>query len=181
MAQQLMEQFYPPIQSDGLNTNTNTTLGGTLSVTGATTFASTVVGQRSNVVSETTNATLTTAQSGSVILFNTITGATLTLPTAASGLNYKFVVVKAPASGTHTIVTASGSEFLIGGVTVTPAAGTVATFLANGTSHVRIGMNGSTTGGSLPTAIYVTAISATQWEISGTSFGSGALATPFTT
>ena len=39
---QFIEDFLPPIQSAGLNTAENTTLGGTLTVTGATTFSSTV-------------------------------------------------------------------------------------------------------------------------------------------
>ncbi len=204
MAQNI-EDFLPPIQSAGLNTLKNTSLGGTLAVTGnatlsgnetltgnlavtgtslftgVATFTAAPVfnaGRLVNVVSEATNATLTIAQSGSTVLFNSTTGVRVTLPAPSVGAVYEFVVAQTPSSGTHGINTNSGSVFLQGALLLAPAAGTVATFTANGTSNVQIGMNGTTTGGIQGSQFRAVATSATVWEVTGVLGGSGALATP---
>ena len=51
----------------------------------------------------------------------------------------------------------------------------------NGTTHLTITMNGSTTGGLIGTVIDFEGISATQWLVNGLVVGSGTLATPATT
>lgn len=206
MSQQLIEQFIPPIQSDGLNTNTNTTLGGTLAVTGATTLtgaatlsstlavtgASTFTGlatfstaptfsggRTATVVNESTNATLTQAQSGSTVVFTSGTGAHLTLPTPVVGTFYDFLVTTGPASGTHAVITSSGSVFISGNLVVSPTSGTVGTFVGNPAASVSVVMNGTTTGGSTGSYFRATCVSSTAWIVAGGLVGSGALATPF--
>ncbi len=46
---QFIEDFVPPIQSAGLNTQENTAIGGTLTVTGATTLTGGIVGLEQTV------------------------------------------------------------------------------------------------------------------------------------
>lgn len=107
---QYIEDFLPPIQSAGLNTLENTSLGGTLAVTGASTLASTlaVTGAitatggisgpafpRSITDSALVGATvaLTAAQSGQTFNNRSTSGSpSWTLPTAANGLWYTFTV-----------------------------------------------------------------------------------------
>ena len=210
MATQNIENFLPPIQSDGLNTQKNTSLGGTLSVTGATTLTGaatlqsdltvsgnetlsgnfTVLGGATfsgtttslvNVVSKTTNATLTAGESGSTILFNSATGCTLTLPASSVGLNYNFVVLKGAASGNHKVITPA-SSFIVGSVNSNSVTtGTGVMYFADQTATVALTMNGTTSGGTTGTAFRLTCITSTIWEVEGQTGGSGVLVTPFTT
>lgn len=167
---QLIEDILPPIQSAGLNTNKDVQFGGV------------VVGNKANVINASTTAVLTVAQSGSTVLFNAAAGFMVTLPAPVSGLNYNFVVATTPTSASHGIITNSSSVFLLGQVLgVTNATGTVATFSGNGSTHIALRMNGTTTGGSLGTYINATAISTTQWLITGANYGSGTIVTPFNT
>lgn len=178
---QLIEDILPPIQSAGLNTNKAVAFGSTLSVTGVATFASAPVfsaGRLVSVISETTIATLTVAQSGSTVLFNSTTGVAVTLPAPSVGAVYEFVVAQTPSVGTHGIVTNAGTVFLKGALVIAPAAGTVATFTANGTSNIAISMNGTTTGGIQGSQFRAIAVSATVWEVTGVLAGSATLATP---
>lgn len=183
---QLIEDFLPPIQSAGLNTNKNAALGGTLSVTGASTltgnatFSGTVVGGKSNVVLVTSPTTLTAAQSGSEVVFNSTTGTMVTLPTPAAGLTYQFVVAKTPATASHGIIT-DGSTFLVGTVALTSSTGATLYFTGDGSTTIALRMNGSTTGGTTASLVNVTAISSTQWMVTGQLYGTGALVTPFNT
>lgn len=197
MAQNI-EDFIPPIQSSGLNTledtslggtlavTGNTTIGGTLGVTGATTFtgAVTLNGGRSvgivNGVAPTTATTLTLAQSGSVVLWNSSTGILYTLPAPTPGLTYTLVVSLAATTGTHGIQTNNTSgTYFYGGIVM--GAGSAGTFSTNGTAATGIRMNGTTSGGSVGTVINLVATSTGAWSVSGQVIGSGVQATPFTT
>lgn len=184
MAQNI-EDFLPPIQSAGLNTLKNTSLGGTLAVTGTSTFTGAVSfltsptftgGRLTNVVNETTSGTLTISQSGSTLVYNSTTGIVLKLPAPTAGIQYRFIVAQGAQTGTHGILT-SASTFLLGGVGMN-SNGTVAAFTANGTSNTNVGMNGTTTGGTQGTVFEVVGQSSTVWLLSGQLLGSGALATP---
>lgn len=187
MAQNI-EDFLPPIQSAGLNTLKATTLGSTLSVTGASTFTGVVTfaaapvfnaGRLATVVSQTTGATLTVSQSGATVLFNSTTGVQVILPAPTVGTVYEFVVAQTPSAGTHGITTSAPlSIFLKGSLLVAPASGTVATFTANGTSNASLNLNGTTTGGIQGSQFRAICTSATVWEVTGVIGGSGQLATP---
>lgn len=169
MAQQLMEQFFPPIQSDGLNTNTTVTFGGALSVASTANFL-----QRSVPVDSTngTSPTLTSLQSGSVVLLDSATGSNVRLPAPVKGIFFDFVISTAATTGSHGIVTDAGTTFLLGSALSTgtgPAAtgaSTVATFFADGaaTTAMRMGQSSNASAG---TFVHVAAISSTKWVVSG--------------
>ena len=120
---QYIEDVLPPIQSAGLNTLENVTIGGTLAVTGAATFGSTT--ENTEVVTATN--VITAAESGKTFYLSAAAGFVSTLPTAAAGLNFKFVVKTAPTTNGYTIVgtpvaiiqgtvAANGAEATINGV-----------------------------------------------------------------
>lgn len=138
----------------------------------------------SNMNAGTTETQLTAAQSGALVLLNDATGHVIRLPTPAAGMSFEFLATVAVTSNEYKVITKTiASEFLIGAVISGNL--TVATsgdvFQANGTSHVSIKENGSTTGGLIGDNFKVTAISSTQWAIEGTQVGSGTNADPFDT
>ena len=122
--------------------------------------------------------TLTTQQSGSTCLFDRAAGIVYTLPPPQVGLWYDFVVVTTITSNNATVITDVGTTFVQGSVRIA-SSGTAGDFQGNGTSHVKIQMNGTTTGGVLGTRIRVVCVTATQWQIDGSIQGSGVAATPF--
>lgn len=167
---QYIEDFLPPIQSAGLNTNENTVIGGTLAVTGATTMASTlaVTGvatftvapvfngglTRSVTQSALVGATvaLTAAQSGGVFINRSTSGSpSWTLPTAAAGLTYTFYVSDVTTGFTVTGGTikakTNAAGTAISGTTLTNTQGTAVvgdniTLVCDGTNWVAISQSG---------------------------------------
>lgn len=134
--------------------------------------------------------TLTTAQSGSICLWNTAAGYTFTLPAITAdtvGTWFDFLVTTTVTSSNHKLITDAATTFLKGSLFMavedtTPGANPgPKDFLFNGTTHVACTMNGSTTGGLFGTHIRVVAISTTQWAIVGYVKGSGTIATPAAT
>jgi hypothetical protein len=72
--------------------------------------------------------TITAAESGTRFVMNTATARIQTLPTPAAGLEYWFYVGATEPTGTHTIVTASSANIIVGNVSSPEdAAGNVAT------------------------------------------------------
>jgi len=144
-------------------------------------------GQHKKVIQSigTTTRQLNPAESGSVIIMDAATQITVTLPTPVIGMSFDFVTsVSVTTSDTHKIITKTiASEFIVGGIdsSSTAVAEGGDSFVANGTTHVAIDSNGSTTGGLVGQTFRLTAISTTQWAVSGVLFGTGTLATPFTT
>lgn len=189
----LLEQYIPPILEDGLNTNKAVAFGSTLSVTGASSLASlsvtslvntgTSTGTKANTIDQTTaTVTLTAAQSGSVILIDKTDGVTITLPAPSIGLNYRFLYVVDQASSATVIVTDAGTTFVKGGINVMVVnSATARAFVGNGTTHVKITSNATTTGGLSGGSIEVRCITATQWSFDGQLVGSSTPATPFST
>lgn len=167
MAQNI-EDFLPPIQSAGLNTNK------------VTQFGNVVVGAEQNVVSLSSATTLTLQQSNSTVLFNSATGFVVTLPAPTLGAQYNFIVATAASSGTHGVATnATSSVFIQGYIpTAQTTTGTVGTFFSSSTAAA-LRLNGTTTGGSPGTYFSAVCTSPTVWFVTGVSLGSGALATPF--
>ena len=176
---QNIEDFVPVVQLAGLNTQKNASFGGTLSVTGNVTIAGTLTGNKTPVTAYTTTQILTAAQSGSIILFNAAAGFTITLPAPVIGLSFSFGVQTSVTSSNHKVITDVGTTFIAGGVAMGEAAGTTTLeALFNGSSHISILMNGTTTGGLIGTFFNMTCISSTVWYIEGIVAGSGTLATP---
>lgn len=114
-------------------------------------------------------ATLTAADSGSLILFSNATGYTVTLPAAAAGLWFDVAVLTTVTSGNARLACATGDFFrgtLLQGTDTTylPAAR-----VANGTTHLAWEGNGSTTSGIAGDAFHIVAVSDTIWQV--TSLG----------
>lgn len=127
--------------------------------------------------------TLQANESGATCLFDVATGVVYTLPACALNLTFTFVVSVAVSSNAHKFITASGTQYLIGGCgsfSSAVAEGGDA-FAADGATHVACSSNGTTTGGQPGQMFTVTGISATQWAVTGNTIGSGTMATPFAT
>jgi hypothetical protein len=125
--------------------------------------------------------TLTAADSGALCIFGTAAGYTYTLPAAAAGLHFEFLVGITITSVAAKTICATG-DFLLGNfIQSTDGTYTSASHAADGSTILAISMNGSTTGGLVGDWYRVTAISATQWYIYGMGRATGSEATPFAT
>ena len=127
--------------------------------------------------------TLVAADSHALVLLDTAAGSILTLPTPVAGMTFDIAVSVSVTSNSHVITTAAtATEFLAGGLQqmIDTTAVSEGQFL-NGTSHVTLTHNGTTTGGLIGTYYTFTAVSATVWMVSGLNASSGTLATPATT
>lgn len=140
-------------------------------------------GLHREVIAGGSTKTLTAADSGAIVLLDQAAGSVITLPTPAEGLQFTFAVSVSVTSNSHIITVADTStEFLAGGIQmmIDTSAVSEGQFL-NGTSHITLTHNGSTTGGLIGTVYNFTAISSTVWMVTGLCAGSGTLATPATT
>ena len=140
-----------------------------------------VVGNHKNVLSGLgTTRTLTADESGSLVLFDTAAGLSVTLPAPVVGMTFDFVAT-ITGTGAYEVVTDAATTFLTGGVGAfsTAVAEGGDSFVADGTSDVRMDMDADTKGRLKGTAFTATCISSTVWAISGTTHGVGTLATPF--
>jgi hypothetical protein len=179
-------------------------VGGTLAVTGASAFTGVATftaapvftaaptGQQKVAVTASGGAarTLTAANSGSINLFDAATSISYTLPAPVVGLYYDFLWTALETGGqAHVIITDAGTTFVGGYITmfsdvnVTPSA-TLGPkgFNGDASTHIKVTMNGTTTGGGIGTLLRATCISTTVWNISGTVRSpSGTIATPFST
>lgn len=164
---------------------------GAVTISGAVTFTSTTspIGRKAPVTaSGGATRTLTAADSGSMNLFDAASGVAYTLPTPASGLVYDFVVTVLQTSGTNSVITAvTASQFIRGyimmvsDVDITPSAllGPKG-FAGDGTSHVKINTNATTTGGGIGSWLRLIGVSTTVWQAYGILRSpSGTIATPF--
>lgn len=123
-------------------------------------------------------------ESSAVCLFDRAAGIVYTLPSdAAIGSYFDFRTVTTITSNAAKVITGAATQFLVGAVI--GGSDNVAEggdmFTANGTTHVAISSNGTTTGGIVGDAYRITRISSTQWLIAGLISGTGTLATPFAT
>lgn len=142
------------------------------------------VGRHRQVIAEAVaTRTLLAKEADSLCLFDRAAGVVYTLPTPVVGMQFDFEVSVAVTTNAHKVITSSSAVFLLGGVLsgnlTVAASGDV--FQANGTTHVSISMNGTDTGGLIGGRLSFTAISATQWMVSGINIGSGTNADPFAT
>lgn len=143
---------------------------------------------KSNVVAGSgATVTLTPQQSASTIMFDRAAGIVYTLPAPEIGLRYRFLVSVAATSNTYKIITSAGTIFATGALTIntvnaTPGANDgPKTFQGNGSTHIAVSMNGTTTGGLIGTWIDCVCVSATAWQVCGHVVASGVVATPFAT
>ncbi len=144
---------------------------------------STYRGKRINVISgQGSTRTLLASESGSLVLFDRAAGIIYTLPTPVLGMEFEFQTTVTITSNNAKVITAAATQFLLGTVNIViNTSATTLAALGNGTTHVAITSNGTTTGGVQGDHYKLIAISSTQWAITGIVSGSGSLATPFTT
>ena len=174
--------------------------GGTLVITPALT-AATAVGTSISVVSGVINlapdlsgtAVVSSApatvliredQSGTTFLFDRAAGITYTLPSAKVGLKYRFLVTVDLTSNAYAVLcsTATAGDFMVGAIQgAIEGAATDETHFANGSTHLGLSMNKTTTGGLIGTWIDVEAVSAVLWKVTGVASCTATPATPFTT
>lgn len=137
-----------------------------------------LIGASNQVISldATSNVTLTSADSGSVIYIpRTTASSTITLPAAKEGLNFKFILTGTPDGAAHTrtissavagelngfyigvaaapvMVSFTGKNSLIlGATTANAAVGDYADFFCDGTSwYIRASTNGTASGWTAP-------------------------------
>lgn len=125
--------------------------------------------------------TLLPGESGSLCLLDSASGVIYTLPTPVVGMTFEFLATVSVTSNAYKIITAAGTQFLIGKVIMGDV--TVAqsgdVFTADGSTIRALSADGATKGGLLGETYKVVAISATQWAIDGVCHGAGVLATPF--
>jgi len=123
-------------------------------------------------------------ESGATFTFDSAAGQVFTLPSARVGLKYNFIVTVDLTSNAYSVVTstATAGDFFVGHVSCgVETEATAEDFFANGSTHLGISMNKTTTGGLIGTHLEVEAISGVLWKITGVSSCTATPATPFTT
>lgn len=126
--------------------------------------------------------TLVPKEAGALCVFDSAAGVIYTLPTPIPGMTFDFLVSVSRTSNAHKVITNLGTEFLVGAVSLVNSGATTAqAFAADGTTIRALSSNGTTTGGLIGDRYTVTAISATQWAITGVLVNTGTAATPFAT
>lgn len=134
-----------------------------------------------------TAATLTAAQSGSILEGNSLTGTLWTLPAATVanlGVRFELMVGLANTSGALKVIGATSADLFFGAVhsgidATTPSATAGPKVFVAGGSDYAISMNGTTTGGLRGTHIIFVCGGLNQWLVSGLVTASGTIATPF--
>lgn len=135
--------------------------------------------------------TLTSADSGSLCLFNTAAGYTFTLPVITSeniGMWFDFVCTITNTSTVCKIITGQATDLIVGGVTTTvldttPSATAGPKTFTFATDKVACNMGGTdtTTGGVVGSRVRLEATKLLQWAITGNIIGAGTIATPAAT
>jgi hypothetical protein len=155
------------------------TFSGNVAVTGTLAATGIVTGPRKIVSVTAASHDLEATDSGALIVLNRAAGIAITLPTAANGLWFDFVV-DTTLTGNGTI-TAEAGDLLTGTVTMVDTDTTFTHSLASpdGTDDLIITMNGTTTGGLVPSHLSLYCVSATNWVVKGELYHSSNVATPF--
>jgi hypothetical protein len=140
-------------------------------------------GLHRQVISVTANKVLTAEDSGALVLLGVASGATVTLPAPVEGMQFDVSVSVARTSNSYKIITNASTVFLLGAYMAGDA--TIATsgdvFTGDGSTHVALTFDGDTKGGLVGGCLTFTAISSTQWFVSGDVVGTGTMATAFAT
>ena len=186
------EQITKTASTGAITTNFDIDSSGNISGTGTSkmTGATNIVVPYESLTAAT--KAVTAAESGTHFVFNRAAGVVATLPTAAAGLKYTFVVGTTVTSNALTIKGASANDIFTAYsmITIMDKDNNVAQskiFLADGSDDDVFSMNGGTTGGFLGSVITCTGVatggqgSATAvWHLnSDRLIGDGTLATPF--
>lgn len=125
---------------------------------------------------------LLASESGALCLFDRAAGVVYTLPTPVVGMEFTFMATVLTSGSYKVITKAITTQFLLGTIFgYTTDVTEIDGFVADGTSnHVAIAHNGTTTGGDAGGRYTMTAISTTQWLITGNMYcGTATPSTPF--
>lgn len=141
---------------------------------------------KKNVISGSgSTRTLNENESNSLVLFDRAAGIVFTLPAACNpGTTFEFVVTTTITSNAAKIITGAGTELMVGQILNcdTDSSDAVAIWKSLvATSNIAVSMNGSTTGGIKGDRIICTKANSTTWIVTGTTTGTGTVATPFAT
>ena len=128
----------------------------------------------------TASRTITANDSGKVFILSVAGGLTVTLPSAAPGLNYKFIVGTTFTTA-GLINTAATDELYVGTMMlVDPATATdMNAFSADVSNDDTIDLGTAGQGWLQGGMINIVGISDTRWHVDGLLVGDGTLATPF--
>lgn len=144
-----------------------------------------VLGNVSQVVSGSgATLTLTKSQSGSAVLFDRAAGIVFTLPANTPGMYFDFFVTVTITGGAAKVITASGTELLVGTIinTDTDSSDAIASWKSLvATGNIAVSMNGTTTGGIKGDWLRFTCLNTTTWNVQGLTLGTSTVATPFAT
>jgi hypothetical protein len=125
--------------------------------------------------------TLTKNDSGATFVFDRAAGCVVTLPAHVAGLTFEFIVAVSATSNTNKVITAAGTELMIGdlvGIDTDTGDAAVHYPALAGDSYIAVAMNGTTTG-IVGSRFTVTNLTATQWQVNGTILENGTVATPW--
>lgn len=128
--------------------------------------------------------TLTKDQSCSIVLMDRAAGIVFTLPANTPGMWFTFAATVTVTSNAYKIITATGTELLVGGLMSddTDSSDAVAYFPSVvATSNIAVNMDGITKGGLIGTWMTFTCLNTTKWLVNGVVCGTGTVATPFAT
>lgn len=169
-----------------VDTSGNVSGSGTMKMTGAMNYVKDVESLTA------ATKTVTSADSGTVYLINRAAGVVVTLPTAAAGLYYKFIIGTTITSNAFAINGATANDIYAASSNIllwdkdAPATVSAKQFYADGSDDDVMSMNGGTSGGFIGTELHLYGIatggqgSATAvWHLSGVSYADGTLETPF--
>lgn len=163
--------------------SSGTNEGATFSPKGAENIK--INGQKAPIVSGSgATVTLTKDQSGSAVLFDRAAGIIFTLPANTPGMFFDFFVTVTITSNAAKVITATGTELLVGTIinTDTDSSDAVASWKSLvAANNIATSMNGSTTGGIKGDWLRYTCLNSTTWNVSGFTLGTGTVATPFAT
>lgn len=165
----------------GVNTFTNATGVTTNTITPATSGAGTAF-LRKNGVYTTTPVALSVTQSGGHYGLSKADGLAVTLPaisTATLGMWFEFTILTACTSVGYVINTGEAGDVMIGGIWSTianPDAANDMEFNVAASTNNTLTLGATTAAGLAGGSVRFTAISTTQWAVSGTVLGSGMIA-----
>lgn len=139
---------------------------------------------KQNVISGSgATASLSEADSGSLVLMDKADGITFTLPASCSaGTYFDFVVSVTLTSSAYKVITGAGTELMVGRMLScdTDTTDTVAIWKALvASSYISVNFDGSTKGGIKGDHFRVTKVNSTTWLVEGATNGTSAVATPF--
>ncbi len=180
------DEMYGAVRTLGATTYTGALIASsTLSVTGAMDLSSTLAGIKKVIVSGSgATVSLNASQSGATVLFDRAAGIVFTLPANNPGVYYDFFVSVTITSGAAKVITATGTELMVGQILNcdTDSSDAVAIWKSLvATSNIAVSMNGTTTGGIKGDWFRVTCLNTTTWAVNGMTTGTSTVATPFAT